>query len=81
MQTFKDLWAETKCDLDDCQAMLKEKENELEGALKFIQKSVSHLADNRAKITKLEADLAGSVNGEMSSMRAKEVSGTLLLSL
>lgn len=81
MQTFKDLWAETKCDLDDCQTLLKEKENELEGALKFIQKSVSHLAENRAKIEKLEAEIAVSVNGDMSSMRAKEVSKILLLIL
>lgn len=79
MQTFKDLWAETKCDLDDCQTMLKEKEAELEGALKFIQKSVSHLAENRAKIDKLEAELAATVNGDMNSMRAKEVSGLILL--
>lgn len=79
MQTFKDLWAETKCDLDDCQTMLKEKEVELEGALKFIQKSVSHLAENRAKIDKLEAELAATVNGDMNSIRAKEVSGIFCL--
>ncbi|CAO1404751.1 unnamed protein product [Diamesa serratosioi] len=73
LQTFKDLWAETKCDLDDCQTMLKEKESELEGAVKFIQKSVNHLAENRAKIEALEAELAGSGNGDMSSFRAKDI--------
>ena len=54
--------------------MLKEKESELEDAVKFIQKSVNHLAENRAKIQTLEAELAGSVNGDMSSVRAIDVS-------
>lgn len=73
------MWAETKCDLDDCQTLLKEKENELEGALKFIQKSVSHLAENRAKIEKLEAEIADLVNGDASSVRTKEVSEILVI--